>query len=79
MHRIAQSEKTAARVLKSVAERDQFLPAVDADPPAEFQIARKFLGVRLAEIGDIGIAPDKRMEFLDLAAGGAILFAVGKP
>src|SRR6478672_1119712 len=34
LHRIAQREKAAAGILQSISERDQFLPAVDANPPA---------------------------------------------
>ena len=74
LHRIAQREETPARALQSVSERDQFLPAVDANPPTIAQIAGEFFGVDI-EIGDVRIAPDKRMERLDVGNGRAIFFA----
>ncbi len=74
LHRIAQREETATRALQSIAERDQFLPTVDADPPAIPQIAFELFGVDI-EIGHVGIAPDERVERLDVGDGRAVLFA----
>ena len=74
LHRIAQREEAAAGALQPVTERDQLLPAVDADPPAVTQIAAELLGLDV-EIGHVGIAPDKRVKRLDIGRGRAILFA----
>src|SRR3954464_13859013 len=74
LYRIAQREKAAAGILQAVPERDQFLPAIDADPPAEAQIARQFFGVDI-QIGHVGIAPDERMKRLDIARNGTVLLA----
>src|SRR5438477_3795468 len=74
LHRIAQREEAAARALESVAQGDQFLPTVHADPPAVTQIARELLSVDI-QIGHVGIAPDERMERLDVDARRAIFFS----
>ena len=67
LHRIAQREERAAGALQSIAQRDQFLPTVDADPPAVASNRREFFGFDV-EIGHVGIAPDERMKRLDVAA-----------
>ena len=74
LHRIAQREEAAAGALQAIAERDQFLPAIDADPPAELQIAGELLGFD-PEIGHIGVAPNERMKRLDVAGRAAVFFA----
>src|SRR6266446_7168259 len=74
LDRIAQSEETATGVFESVAQRDQFFPAVDADAPAVSQIAFEFFRID-AEIGHVGIEPDERMELFDVSDGRSILLA----
>src|SRR5438552_427588 len=74
LHRIAQREETATGALESVAQGNQFLPTVDGDPPTIAQIARELFGVDV-EIGDIGIAPDKRVERFDVGGSRSIFFA----
>src|SRR5262245_3451421 len=74
LHRITQCEKAAAGILESIAQGNQFLPAINANPPAIPQIAFESFSVDI-EIGDIGVAPDKRMERLDIAHGGTVFFA----
>src|SRR5947209_1011249 len=74
LHRIAQREKTAACVFQSVSQCDQFLPAVDTDSPPVTQVAGEFLRVDV-EIGDVGVAPDKWLERLDIGPYRTILFA----
>src|SRR4029077_17071560 len=43
LNRIGKREEIAAGVFESVAERNQFLPAIDCDEPAVLQIAPEFL------------------------------------
>ena len=73
LHRIAEREKAAAGALQSIAQGDQFLPAIHADPPAVAQIAGELFGVDV-QIGNVGIAPDEWVERLGVGDSRAILF-----
>ena len=45
LNRIGEREEVAPAVFESVAERDQFLPAIDRDKPAVLQIPLEFFGL----------------------------------
>ena len=65
LNRIGKREEIAAGVLESVAERNQFLPAIDCDEPAVLQIAPEFFRLD-AKIDNVGVGPDKRVKRLDV-------------
>ncbi len=73
LNRIGEREKIATGVFESVAKRNQFLPAIDGDEPAIFQIAAQFFRLD-AKIDNIGVCPDKRMKRLDVGNGRPICF-----
>src|SRR5215475_10412735 len=70
---IRKREEIAASVFKSVAERDQFLPAINSDEPTVLQIPAEFFRLD-AKIDNVGISPDKRMKWLDVGNGRIIFF-----
>ena len=74
LHRIAQREEAASGALQSIAQGDQLLPTVDADSPGITQVAREFFSIDV-EIGHVGIAPDERVERLDVGRGRSIFLA----
>src|ERR1700704_6225104 len=74
LNRIAQSEVVAARVLETIAQRNQFLPAIGCDTPTVSKIAFELFGID-AKIDNVAVGPDKRMEGLDLGDGRPIFFA----
>src|ERR1700730_1774422 len=74
LNRIAQSEVVAPGVLETVAQRDQFLPAIDGDTPAVSEIAFELFGVD-TKIDDVAVGPDKWMKGLDLGDDRPIFFA----
>ena len=72
LDRVGQSKKITVRLLQSIAQRDQLLPAVHRDAPAILEIAGQFLRLD-PEIGHVGITPDKRMERLGFLDRGTVL------
>ena len=63
LHRIVEGEESAACFFETVAQCDQFLPTIDRDQPSVFEIAPELLGFN-AEIDDVRVGPNKRMERL---------------
>jgi len=45
LHRIGQGEEIAPGVFESVAQGDEFFPAIDSDQPAVMEIALKLFGL----------------------------------
>src|SRR4030095_3462902 len=70
---IGESEEIAAGVFESVAQGDEFFPAIDRDQPAIPEIALKLFGFD-AKIDNIGVAPDKWVERLDVGNGRSVRF-----
>ena len=64
----------AVRFLEAVAQSDQFLPTINRDQPAVLQVAFELLGLN-SKIDNIGVAPDKWMERLDVGDGRSVLSA----
>src|SRR5919198_446345 len=52
LNRICECEEVASGAFQSVAERDQFLPAIDRDEPTVLQIGPKFFTLN-AEIDNV--------------------------
>ena len=71
---IGEREEIAAGFLQPVAQRDQFLPAVDRDAPAVFEIAFELLRFD-AKIDNVAVGPNEWMKRLDLDDGRSILLA----
>src|SRR5439155_23384035 len=74
LHRIVEGEEIAVRFLEAVAQSDQFLPTINRDQPAVLQVAFELLGLN-SKIDNIGVAPDKWMERLDVGDGRSALSA----
>src|SRR4029077_11861822 len=73
LHGIGKREEIAPGVFEPVAQCDEFLPAIDRDQPAVLEIALKLFGFD-AEIDNIRVAPDKRVERLNVGDGRSISF-----
>src|SRR5438128_5030293 len=73
LHRIGEGEEIASSFLQSIAQSDQFLPTIDRDQPAIFEIALELLGFD-AKIDNVAIAPNKWMEWLDVGDGRSVIF-----
>src|SRR6266480_3161666 len=73
LHRIGRGEKIAPGVLESVAQCDEFLPAINRDQPAVFETALKLFGLD-TKIDNVRIAPDKWVKSLDIGNGRSICF-----
>ena len=65
LHWIGEGEEIAARVFQAVPQRDQLLPTVDRDQPAESQIALELFSFD-SEIDHVAVRPDERMKRLDV-------------
>src|SRR5438105_10775168 len=62
---IGECKKIASGVFQTIAQRDQFLPTVDRDQPAKFQIAFELF--RFApKIDNVRVRPTERVERLDV-------------
>src|SRR5216110_177447 len=61
LHGIGEREEIASGVSQSVAQCDQFFPAINRDQPAVFKTAFKLFGFD-AKIQNIRVAPDKRVK-----------------
>src|SRR4029453_10832491 len=70
---ISESEEIAAGVFESVAQGDEFFPAIDRDQPAIPEIALKLFGFD-AKIDNIRVAPDKWVERLNVGDGRSVRF-----
>src|SRR2546430_3996556 len=73
LHRIGEGEEIASSFLQSIAQSDQFLPTIDRDQPAIFEIAFELLGFD-AKIDNVAIAPDKWMKRFDVGGGRSVIF-----
>src|SRR5438067_9718589 len=73
LHRIGRGEKIAPGVLESVAQCDEFLPAINRDQPAVFETALKLFGLD-TKIDNVRIEPDKWVKGLDIGNGRSICF-----
>ena len=73
LDRIGEREIVAPGVLQSVAQRDQFLPTVDRNAPAVFEIAAQFFRFD-PQIDNVAVGPDEWMKWLDLARRSIRLF-----
>src|SRR5439155_12681662 len=70
---IGEGEKVAAGVFQTVAQRDQFLPAVDRDQPAKLQIAFEFFRFD-SKIDNVAVRPNEWAKRLDVSRCRSILF-----
>src|SRR2546423_6146337 len=70
---IGEREEIAPCVFESVAQSDEFLPAIDSDQPAILEIALKLFGFD-AKIDNIRVAPDKWVERLNVGDGRFVRF-----
>src|SRR5262245_58864742 len=68
LHRIGQREEIASRVFQSVAQCDEFFPAIDRNQPAILEIALKLFGFD-AKIHNIRVAPDEWVKWLNISNG----------
>jgi hypothetical protein len=75
---IGEGEEIATGAFESVAERNQFLPAIDSDEPAVIQIAPKFFRFD-TEIDNVRVGPDKRMKWLYVGDCRSICFPTMHP
>src|SRR5439155_24660412 len=73
LHRIGKSEEIAPGVFESVAQYDEFFPAIDRDQPAVLEIALKLFGFD-AEIDNVRVAPDKWVKRLNVGNGRTVRF-----
>src|SRR5204863_1705501 len=73
LHRIGQGEEIAPSAFESVAQCDEFFPAIDRDQPAVLEIALKLFGFD-AEIDNIRVAPDKWVKRLNIGNSRSVRF-----
>src|SRR5437867_5436453 len=73
LHRIGKSEEIAPGVFESVAQCDEFFPAIDRDQPAVLEIALKLFGFD-AEIDNVRVAPDKWVKRLNVGNSRSVRF-----
>src|SRR4030095_9547587 len=73
LHRIGKGEEIAPGIFESVAQGDEFFPAVDRDQPAVLEIALKLFGFD-AKVHNIRVAPDKWVERLNVGNGRSVRF-----
>ena len=73
LNRIGKREEIASGIFQSVAQRNEFFPAIDRHEPAVFEIAGQLFCFN-AKIDNVGVGPNERVERLDLGRGRSIFF-----